>query len=299
MFRNLPRFEFLSPKTLEEAIVLMNQYGKNVNVIAGGTDLFPLMKKGELKPKYVLSLSHIEALREIQFLEKAGLKLGAMCTIAEIEKSQVIRERYPILAQAASVLGSREVRNRGTVGGNLCNAAPSAEMAPSLLVLGARATIASSKGERVVPLEDFFVGPGKTALGIDEILARLEIPVIKPGSAGEYIKLGIKKTMDIALVGVAAMLSLASTDGICTEARLALGAVAPTPIRARKAEKTLIGKKIDEGIMELAAETASEEASPIADIRASEAYRRAMVRVLTRRAMKHAFDKCFHSPVKE
>jgi len=299
MFRNLPRFEFLSPKTLEEATVLMNQYGKNVNVIAGGTDLVPLMKKGELKPKYVLSLSHIEALREIQFVKKAGLKLGAMCTIAEIEKSQVIRERYPILAQAASVLGSREVRNRGTVGGNLCNAAPSAEMAPSLLVLGARATIASSKGERVVPLEDFFVGPGKTALGIDEILARLEIPVIRPGSAGEYIKLGIKKTMDIALVGVAAMLSLASTDGICTEARLALGAVAPTPIRARKAEKTLIGKKIDERIMELAAETASEEASPIADIRASEAYRRAMVRVLTRRAMKHAFDKCFHSSVKE
>ena len=156
MFRNLPRFEFLSPKTMEEAIVLMNQHGQKVKVIAGGTDLIPQMKRGELKPNYVLSLSQIEALREIQFTQEAGLKLGALCTIAEIEKSQVIRERYPVLAQAASVLGSIEIRNRGTVGGNLCNAAPSADMVPSLLVLGARAAMASSKGERVVSLEDFF-----------------------------------------------------------------------------------------------------------------------------------------------
>lgn len=297
MFRNLPRFEFLSPKTVEEAIVLMNRYGQEVNVIAGGTDLIPLMKKGELKPHYVLSLSKIETLREIRFVEKAGLRLGALCTIAEIERSQVIREQYPILNQAASVLGSMEIRNRGTVGGNLCNARPSADMAPSLLVLGARAAMASIKGERVVPLEDFFVGPGKTVLATDEILARLEIPTLKPGSGGEYIKLGIRKARDIAVVGVAAVLSLASSDGICAEARLALGAVAPTPMRARKAEKILTGRKIDEGIMELAAEAASEEASPITDLRASEGYRRAMVRVLTRRAIKHAFDKCNHSSV--
>jgi len=270
MFRNLPRFEFLSPKTMEEAIVLMNQHGQKVKVIAGGTDLIPQMKRGELKPNYVLSLSQIEALREIQFTQKAGLKLGSLCTIAEIEKSQVIRERYPVLAQAASVLGSIEIRNRGTVGGNLCNAAPSADMAPSLLVLGARAAMASSKGERVVPLEDFFVGPGKTVLGANELLVRLEIPAMKPRSAGEYIKLGIRKAMDIAVAGVAVILSLDSGDGVCAEARLALGAVAPTPMRAGRAEKLLAGKKIDLEVMELAAKAASEEASPITDIRASE-----------------------------
>ena len=299
MFRNLPRFEFLRPKTVEEAIALMNHYGEEVKVMAGGTDLIPLMKKRELKPNCVVSLSQIEALREIRFTEEAGLKVGALCTIAEIEKSQIIRERYPILTQAASVLGSTEIRNRATVGGNLCNARPSADMAPPLLVLGAMAVVASSKEETVVPLEEFFVGPGKTVLGTDEILVRLEIPLAKPGSAGEYVKLGIRKAMDIAVAGVAAVLSLASGDGICAEARLALGAVAPTPMRARKAEKTLTGKRIDEGIMELAAETASEEASPITDIRASEAYRRAMVRVLTRRAIGHAFDKCIHSSVTE
>jgi aerobic carbon-monoxide dehydrogenase medium subunit len=294
MFRNLPRFDFLSPKTIEEAIVLMNQYGQKAKVIAGGTDLIPQMKRGELKPNYVLSLNQIESLRKIQFTKEAGLKLGALCTIAEIEKSKVIREEYPVLAQAASALGSIEIRNRGTVGGNLCNAAPSADMAPSLLVLGARAAIASSKGERVVPLEEFFVGPGKTVLETHEILVRLEVPAMKPRSAGEYIKLGIRKAMDIAVAGVAAVLSLDAGHGFCVEAKLALGAVAPTPMRAGKAEKALEGKKIDLEVMELAAKSASEEASPITDIRASEVYRRAMVRVLTRRAIKQAYEKCIH-----
>jgi carbon-monoxide dehydrogenase medium subunit len=284
----------LSPKTIEEAIVFMNQYGHKVKVIAGGTDLIPQMKRGELKPHYVLSLSQIEPLRKIQFTKEAGLRLGSLCTIAEIEKSQIIREQYPVLAQAASVLGSIEIRNRGTVGGNLCNAAPSADMAPSLLVLGAKAAIASSKGERLVPLEDFFVGPGKTVLETHEILVRLEIPAMKPRSAGEYIKLGIRKAMDIAVAGVAAVLSFDSGDGVCAEARLALGAVAATPMRAGKAEKALRGRKIDLEVMELAAKIASEEASPITDIRASEAYRRAMVRVLTQRAIKQAYEKCIH-----
>ena len=294
MFRNLPRFDFLSPKTIEEAIVLMNQYGPKAKVIAGGTDLIPQMKRGELKPDYVLSLNQIEALRRIQFEKESGLNLGALCTITDIEESQVIREQYPVLAQAASALGSIEIRNRGTVGGNLCNAAPSADMAPALLVLGAKAAIVSKRGERVVPLEDFFVGPGKTVLENHEILVRLEVPVMKLRSAGEYVKLGIRKAMDIAVAGVAAVLSLDAADGFCVEAKVALGAVAPTPMRAGKAEKALTGKKIDLEVMEIAAKAAAEEASPITDIRASEAYRRAMVRVLTRRAIKHAYEKCIH-----
>jgi carbon-monoxide dehydrogenase medium subunit len=216
---------------MEEAIVLLNQHGPKVKVIAGGTDLIPQMKRGELKPTYVLSLSQIEALRKIS-LPRGWSEVGR-CTIAEIEKSPVIREHYPVLAQAASVLGSIEIRNRGTVVKPVqCSAVRRYGAFTS--GFGCQAAIASSKGERV--LWRTFVGPGKTVLEAHEILARLEIPAMKPRSAGEYIKLGIRKAMDIAVAGVAAILSLDSGDGVCAEARLALGAVAPTPMRAGRAE---------------------------------------------------------------
>lgn len=291
MFRSLPRFEFLSPKTIEETIALMDQYGQKAKVLAGGTDLIPQMKNREVKPEYLLGLSQIPDLEGIQFAKRSGLKLGATCKISQIEKSDIIREHYPILTQAASVLGSTEIRNRGTLGGNLCNAAPSADMAPSLLVLGAKAVTASREGERVIPLEDFFLGPGKTVLEADEILVRLEVPPMKPRSGGDYLKLGIRKAMDLAVVGVAAVISLESKNGTCKEAKLALGAVAPTPIRAKEAEGVLIGKKVDEEVIQSAAETASREASPISDIRASEEYRRSMIRVLTHRAIQQALNK--------
>ena len=291
MFRNLPRFDYLAPKTIEDCIALLAQYGQKAEMLAGGTDLIPLMKWGETKPEYVIGLSQIPDLDEIQFIMTTGLKLGALTKIVEIEQSNIINEHYPVLARAASVLGSVEIRNRGTVGGNLCNAAPSAEMAPPLLVLGAKAVIASEKGERDIPLEDFFVGPGKTVLSNGEILVRLEVPPMKSHSAGEYIKLGIRKAMDIAVVGVAALIILEPGNNTCKEARLALGAVAPTPIRAREAEGVLGGKNLDEEIIESAAETASKEASPVTDIRASEEYRRDMVRVLTRQAIQQALQR--------
>jgi carbon-monoxide dehydrogenase medium subunit len=288
MFRNLPRFEYLTPNNVEDCIGLLSQHGQRAKVIAGGTDLMPQMKWGEIKPEFVISLSQIPDLFDIEFVKSSGLRLGALTTIAEIEHSNIINQYYPILAQAASVLGSMEIRNRGTLGGNLCNAAPSADMAPALLVLGARAVIASRGGEREVSLEDFFRGPGKTMLSQDEILVRLEVPPVKPQTGGEYIKLGIRKSMDIAVVGVAASITLDEKDKTCEEARLALGAVAPTPIRARKAEDVLRGKKLDDGVIASAAETASNDAAPVTDIRASNEYRKEMVGVLTRRAIQKA-----------
>jgi len=291
MFRNLPRFEYLSPRTVNEAIGLLKQHGGKVKVLAGGTDLVPQMKWGEIKPEYILSLSQVPDLAQIQFHHTTGLKLGALTKIRAIEKSDTIKEFYPILAQAASVIGSVEIRNRGTVGGNLCNAAPSADMVPSLLVLNARAVIASESGERVIPLEDFFVGPGKTVLSGGEILIRLEVPTMKPNSAGEYIKLGNRNAMEIALIGVAALITLEQGNDTCEEARLALATAAPTPIRVKEAEGVLTGKKLDEEVIELAAETASKEASPRSSWRASEEYRREMIRVLTRRAITQALHK--------
>lgn len=291
MFRSLPRFEYLSPKTVKECIAMLSQYGQKGNVIAGGTDLIPQMKWGEKKPDYIISLSQIPNLDEIQFSSPTGLRLGALAKIGEIERSEIIKKHYPILAQAASVLGSVEIRNRGTVGGNLCNAAPSADMAPSLLVLDARAVIVSQNGEKIIPLEDFFVGPGKTILSNHEFLVRLEAPPMKPNSFGEYIKMGIRKTMDIAVVGVAALITLDHGNNTCEEAKLGLGAVAPTPIRAKQAEGMLKGKTLNEKVIELAAEAASNEASPLTDIRASDRYRRYVIRALTRRAIQQAIHK--------
>jgi len=291
MFRNLPRFEYLAPKTVKECSALLSQYGQKAKVIAGGTDLIPQMRWGERKPGYLISLSHIPNLDEIQFSSATGLRLGASVKIGEIERSQIIREHYPILIQAASVLGSVEIRNRATVGGNLCNAAPSADMAPSLLVLGAKAVIASERAERMTLLEDFFVEPKKTALGSDEILVGLEIPPRQSNSAGDYIKLGRRNAMEIALIGVAALLTLAKKDNICEEARLAFATAGPIPIRAKKAEGMLTGKRLDKGVIDLAAEIASEETSPRTSWRTTEEYRRDMIRVLTRRAIQQTVHK--------
>ena len=291
MFRTLPRFEYLGPETIPETLALLNEYGRKAKVLAGGTDLISEMKWGEYKPDYVIALSHVSGLDNIGYDEKEGLKLGAMCKIAQIEKSDIIKRNYPLLSQAASVLASMEIRNRATIGGNLCTAAPSADMPPSLLALEAKAVIASKDGERVLPLEEFFAGPKKTILSHDEILVRLEVPSMKPNSAGEYIKFGRRRAMEIAMIGVAALLTVEPEENRCIEAKLALATAAPTPIRAKEAEKVLTGKTVDTDIIEEAAQTASKEASPRTSWRTTEEYRRDLIPVLVRRAIQTALEK--------
>ena len=291
MFRTLPRFEYLGPETIPETLALLNEYGRKAKVLAGGTDLISEMKWGEYKPDHVIALSHVSGLDNIGYDEKEGLKLGAMCKIAQIEKSDVIKRNYPLLSQAASVLASMEIRNRATIGGNLCTAAPSADMPPSLLALEAKAVIATKDGERVLPLEEFFAGPKKTILNHDEILVRLEVPSMKPNSAGEYIKFGRRRAMEIAMIGVAALLTVEPEENRCIEAKLALATAAPTPIRAKEAEKVLTGKTVDTDIIEEAAQTASKEASPRTSWRTTEEYRRDLIPVLVRRAIQTALEK--------
>jgi CO/xanthine dehydrogenase FAD-binding subunit len=291
MFRTLPRFEYISPRTVAEALNLMKEHGRKAKVLAGGTDLISQMKWGEYKPEYVIALGRISGLDKIEYDKKSGLKLGALCTIAQIEKSDVIRENYPLLSQAASVLASMEIRNRATLGGNLCTAAPSADMPPSLLALEANAVIASNDGERTLPLESFFSGPKKTLLNHDEILVRVEIPPMKPNSAGQYVKFGRRRAMEIAMIGVAAFLTIEKKDKHCIDAKLAFASAAPTPIRAREAETKLMGKKLDTDVIEAAAQKASEETSPRTSWRTTEEYRRDLIPVLTRRAIQTALDK--------
>ena len=291
MFRTLPRFEYLSPRTVPDALALLKKHGEKAKVLAGGTDLISQMKWGEYKPAYVIALSRIPGLGKIEYDKESGLRLGALCRIAQIEKSEVIRRHYPLLSQAASVLASMEIRNRGTLGGNLCTAAPSADMPPSLLVLNANAVIASNDRERTLPIESFFSGPKKTVLNHDEILVRLEVPPMKPNSAGEYVKFGRRGAMEIAMIGVAALLTIEQKDRRCIDAKLAFASAAPTPIRAREAERTLIDKKLDSEIIEAAAQTASEETSPRTSWRTTEEYRSDLIPVLTRRAIQTALDK--------
>jgi len=201
----------------------------------------------------------------------------------------VIKEKFGVLARAASKLGTPQIRNRATLAGNLCNAAPSAELAPALIVLGARARIIGTAGERAVLIEDFFIGPGLTVLKPDEILAEIQVPNLLPRSGGVYVKHTIRKALDLAIVGVAVITTL---DGeVLSNVKIALGAVASTPIRVKKAEEILAGKRLEDDLLEKAGLIAAEESSPISDVRSSADYRRKMVGVLVARAIKQAAEQ--------
>lgn len=282
-------FEYFEPLTIKEALSLLSRYGDKAKVIAGGTDLIPMMREGTVKPEYVISLG-LTSLDYVRFDVETGLRIGALTTIRTLEQSQQLQPRYAVISQAANQLGSIAIRNMATVGGNLCNASPSADMAPVLMTLSATTKLVSPAGERIVPLDDFFTGPGTTVLKPDELMVEIQVPPPPLNTAGVYLKYSQKGGEDLATVGVATMLSMDSRNGTCTGARLALGAVAPTPMRARNAEEVLKGKRLNEELIKEAAQMASDESSPIDDIRSSAEYRKEMVRVLTRDAIRQAAE---------
>ena len=285
------RFEYLTPKTLEEAISLLSRYNGQSKVIAGGTDLVVQMRDRLIKPEKVIDITGIEELGYIDVDDKKGLLIGALTPIRDLEKSAELRRSYPIISQAASQLGSVAIRTMGTIGGNLCNASPSAETAPALIVLSAKARIVGPSGERVVPLEDFFVGPGSTVLEAGELLVEIQVPAPLPHTRGIYLKHAIRGSIDLAIIGVAVALTLETKSKVCQDIKIALGAVAPTPIRARKAEEILIGNTINEGLIDRSSLSASDEARPISDARASAEYRKEMVKVFTGRAIREAMSE--------
>jgi len=283
--RRLPRFEYLVPRTVEEALFLLSRYKGRAKVIAGGTDFIPKLKRRETKvPRYIIGLKWIPGLDYIRYDEVNGLTIGALSTIHAIETSPIIRDKFSVLFQAAKSIGSAQVRNRGTIAGNICNAVPSADAAPALLTLEVKLKLTSQTGSRIVNIEDFFTGPNKTVLTDEEILQEIQIPNLPPNSKGVYLKLTPRSTMDLAIVGVAVLVVSDGTS--CKDIRIALGAVAPTPIRAKRAEAAVKGQKFSNELIRKAAEVASAESSPIDDHRASAEYRREMVKVLTKRALK-------------
>lgn len=286
----LPKFEYHEPRGLDEALKLMGEIGGEASVLAGGTDLLVNMKMGKTAPKHLLSLSRIEEVRHVR-REQGSLTLGACVTAAELKEQEAVKAEFNGLCQSAGSLGSPLIRNLATVGGNIVTARPAADLPPSLMVYGASIVLKKERGERIIPLEEFFKGPGQTIIEPEEILCSIILKEPPPYSGGGYVKLGVRKALEISLVNVAAFLVLDGPNGPVKEARIVLGAVAPIPTRSPSAEAILMGERPDDELFERAGIAASTDAKPIDDFRASAEYRREMVTVLAKRAMRLAYEE--------
>jgi carbon-monoxide dehydrogenase medium subunit len=282
-------FEYLAPKTLKEALTLVDKYGDDCKIIGGGQSLLVLMRQGLVAPKYLIS---IKGLSELSYIKdtKEALKIGALTTHRMIEKSPVIQKKFSVLAEMEKRLASIQTRNWGTIGGNLCHGEPAGDPAPVLIALKAILTVASLKGERSMAVEDFSVDYFEVALEHGEILTEIQLPAAPPHTGTAYTKFNVIES-DLATVSAAVSVTLGSGDGICQDVRIALGASAPTPMRAKQAEEVLRGKKITDALLKKAGEVASTEAQPISDIAASEEYRRELVRVLVARVGNEALAR--------
>jgi len=283
------RFELVLPGSVDECVKALAQSGPETKLLAGGTDLLPQLKNGLLKPARVIDLSGVARLRAIEAGNGKGLRVGSAVTARTLELDRAVRASYLSLAESGALVGSVQVRNLATLGGNICNAAPSADMAPPLLALEAEAVITGPKGERRVPIATFFTGVRRTVLAPDEILVELVVPNPGAHSGGNYLRHTPRRELDIAVVGVASQLTLA--NGICTKARIALAAVAPVPLRATAAEQALDGQAVTPDRIKRAADLALEAARPISDQRGSAEFRRHLVRVLTRRTLTTALAR--------
>ncbi len=281
-------FEVFQPVSIPEACELFRKHGPGGHFLAGGTDLVIAIKEKGLVPRYVVDLKKIPSLTGIREASDGSLTIGALTTMREIETAPLIRRKYPFLAQSAAEVGSIQIRNRATIGGNMANATPSADVAPALLILDARVKISRSGGEKIVLLEEFFIGPGKTIIQQGDVLTEILIPPTPPDFCGEYIKFSPREMMDLAYVGVAVGVVAEGARKRCRDARIALCAVSPTPIRTRKAEALLLNQEITASLAERVGEETSNECKPISDVRSSAAYRKEMVRVNTRRALLNA-----------
>lgn len=274
-------FDHYSPGTLSEALDLLAKFNEGGRVIAGGTDLLLRMKSGELSPQALIDIKRLKELQGFSFDQHSGLRLGSLVTLRELTRSSIVRENYPWLAEAASSMASEQIRSFATLGGNLCNASPAADLAPPLIASEARLRISSRDDEYMMPVEVFFIGPGRSTLRPGELLVDIHVP--PPMGKAIYLKHTPRAQMDIAVVGVA--INLIVDGGLCQKARIVLGAVAPVPLRAIKAETCLNGQPLTEECINDAAITAAQECFPIDDGRSAAWYRREMVAVLVRRGL--------------
>jgi carbon-monoxide dehydrogenase medium subunit len=279
---------------VDQAVNLLVKGGRDTRIMAGGTDLLVRIRHRMVFPRRIVSLKQITGLNTIAFDAKRGLTIGATALLADVAAHPQVRRYYPTVAQAAGSTANVQVRNMGTVVGNLCNASPSADNAPTLMAMGATVEIAGPEGSRTIALERFFKGPGVTALEAGELVTAIRVPRPPAGTGTAYHSLSQRGKLDCSAVGVGTMIIL---DGErCTDARLVVGACAPVPMRTEEAERMLVGKRMTDTLIRQAAQTASEETSPITDVRASAPYRWKMVTVLTIRALTDARKMALRKP---
>lgn len=288
----IPRFNYLRPSSLNEACEMKSDLGEKACILAGGTDVIVNMKKGIIARENLISIRDVNELKDVSSnREKGKIRIGTCATASEIMQNGTIGERIPALAAGADSLGSPLIRNLATIGGNLVTARPAGDLMPALIAYDAKLVLTGLKGDREVSCQDFFTGPGKTIIREDEILREVIIHTPPPCTGCSYIKLGIRRALEIGLVNVAAFISLEDHDGPIKEARIVLGSVAPKPIRSVTAEKILIGEKPGKGLFIKAAKAASEDCSPIDDFRGSAEYRKEMVKNLTKRGLLDALNQ--------
>jgi CO/xanthine dehydrogenase FAD-binding subunit len=285
----LPRFSYLIPKNLKEACLMLAEYGDKARILAGGTDLLIQMKNRIVQPEYIIGISNTPHTDYID-IDHQQLVIGANAKLAAVAQDPQIQRYFPALAYAASVTATVQIRNMGTVVGNICNASPAADTATPLLVYDAKVIIMHADGERNLPLDEFFRGPGVTALESGEIVKEFILPLTPEKSGSNYQKLSARSKVDIAAIGVSACLLVNETETV-TKARIAIGAVAPVPKRVPRAEKSLEGNVLTEALVEKAAQISMDEATPITDTRATALYRKKMVEVLTRRALNKSMEQ--------
>lgn len=290
----LPEFEYLAPKTLDEAISILKEHGDEAKILAGGTDLINPLKEHALddnvkKPAYLVDIKNLPDMDKIEYDPEKGLSIGALVKIVDIEHSEVVNKEYPALAEAAHVIASNQIRSKGTMVGNICNASPSADSVPTLIVLGASLEIAGPEGKRNVLVENFYKGFKKVDLQAGEVVTGIQIPSMADNTKAVYIKHAFRKAMDLAIVGVAAQVTV--EDGICKDAKVALGAVSIHAVRAKHAEEILIGSDLSKEVLEEAGKAAMLDCKPISDVRASAEYRHDMVRVFTKRSVTKALQQ--------
>ncbi len=288
MLRKIKEFEYFEPSTLSKVISLLAQYRGKAKILAGGTDLLIQMKERDLTPEYLIDIKNISELDYIKYNKDEGLKIGALVTHNSLVNSAVIQEKFSLLVEASLAVGSVQTRNRGTIVGNICNSSPSADTPPALIALDASFKLVSITGERIVKVEEFFRSPFKSVVKEAELLAEIRIPNLPVHSGGSYLWLPKITAVDETLVGVGVLIAVDDLKyKICTMARIGLGSVAPTPIRAKNAEEVLKGKRIEDIVCRQAAEVAANEASP----RSRAEYRREMVKVFVKRALDKALKK--------
>ncbi|MEX0801863.1 MAG: FAD binding domain-containing protein [Candidatus Binatia bacterium] len=279
--------DYFEPKSLDEALSLLAKHGHEAKVIAGGTDVMVDIKYKE-EPGCLVNIKKISGLGGIQ--ENGGsLRIGSLATIRDVETSALVRDKLPVLWESAHQFASLQIRNTATIGGNICRASPSGETLAPLLVLEAKGKLAFSDGEKTEPFMSFFQGPGKTSLGTKGLLTEIDVPFPAEGSRGVYLKHAVRGAMDIAMVGVAVLITPDSAKNNLQDVRIGLGAVAPTPIRASKTEALLRGKPLTAALLKQAAAMAASESSPISDQRSSGEYRRWIVEALTRRGLEQTW----------